>query len=148
MTSKTAKLAADTIIAEAQAPAAPAACQPRSITLIGTTINTMQQAAVLIRQGYYPNPEMPIEFFGHMGTMQIHLIPGTPAQEFVNAASVSTAEAAEIEQAQFRKAVEAEAKRQIKESADAALAAKKAALLADQKRQLAALESEIAAAVK
>lgn len=145
MTTKPAKLAADTII-----PTAPATTnsQPRSITLIGTAINMMQQATVLIRQGWMPDPNMPIEVFGHAGTMQIHLIPGTPAQEFLNAAAVTTAEAAEVEQAQFRKAVEAEAKRQIAQAAEAELAVKRAAVVAEHQAAMRQLEAQIGAVSK
>lgn len=125
--------------------AAPAPVQPRAITLIGPCISIMQQVAVLVRAGYYPEPNMPVEFFGAMGTMQIILIPGTPEAHYVNAAAVAMTEAADREEAQYLRDVEAAATRQIAQAVKAEAEAKRAALIAEQQAVLAALEKEMAA---
>jgi hypothetical protein len=126
-------------------PAASAQLQPRAITLIGTGIHVMQEAAVLIRQGWYPDPNMPVQVFGAAGTMQMHLIVGTPEQAYVNAAAATVTEAADIEHAQFVKAVESEAKRQIAHAAKLEADRKRAELVAEQRKQIDALEASIAA---
>lgn len=125
--------------------ATPAQVQPKAITLIGNTISIMQQVAVLCRAGYYPQPDMPLEFFGHAGTMQIVLVPGTPDAHFINAAAVALTEAADREQGVFERAVEEAAKRQIAAAAKAEADAKRAAMIAEQKAQLVALEKQLAA---
>lgn len=127
--------------------ATPASVQPRAITLIGPTIGVMQQVAVLCRQGYFPDPNMPLEFFGAMGTMQVILVPGTPDDHYVNAAAVATTEAAEREHAEYLRHVEEAATRQIAQAARIEAEAKRAALIAEQQVALAALEKEMAAAV-
>lgn len=127
--------------------AGPATVPPRAITLIGPTISVMQQSTVLIRQGYFPDPNMPVEFFGAMGTMQIILIPGTPEAHYVNAAAVAMTEAADREQAQYLRDVEAAATRQIAQGIKAEAEAKRAALIIEQQAVLAALEKEMAATV-
>jgi hypothetical protein len=144
MTKATSKPSVDNIVsADASIPAQ---LQPRAITLIGTGIHVLQQATVLIRQGWMPDPNMPPLVFGAAGTMQIHLIVGTPAQEYVNAAAVLVAEAADIEHAQFLKAVEVEAKRQIASAAKQEADRQREALLAEQRQKLADLEASFAVA--
>lgn len=118
--------------------------QPRVITLIGNTISIMQQVTVLARAGYFPDPNMPVEFFGPSGTMQIILLPGTPDAHYANAAAVALEEAAQREQAQWDRAVEEAAKRQIEAAVRVEIEAKRAALIAEQRAALAALEAELA----
>jgi hypothetical protein len=126
-------------------PAASAQVQPRAITLIGTTISVMQQVAILVRAGYYPDPQMPLEFFGAMGTMQIVLVPGTPEAHYANAAAVALSEAADREHAVYLKDVEAAAKRQIADAAKLEVERQRAALVAENREKIAALEASIAA---
>lgn len=145
MTNTKAKLVSTDIIADAPAAPAPAQVQPRAITLIGTGIHVLQQAAVLIRMGWTPDANMPPVVFGAAGTMQLHLVVGTPDQAYVNAAAVTIAEAAEIEHAQFLKAVEAEAKRQIAHAAKLENERQRAELVAEQRKQIEALEASITA---
>ena len=118
--------------------------QPKAITLIGNSMATMQQVAVLCRAGYYPQPDTVVEFFGHSGTMQIVLVPGTPDAHYTNAAAIALTEAAQREQGVFERAVVAEATRQIEAKARAEADAKRAAMIAAQKAQLVALEKQLA----
>lgn len=127
-------------------PAASAQVQPRAITLIGTSISVMQQCAVLIRAGYYPQPDMPLEFFGAAGTMQIVLVPGTPEAHYANAAAVALSEAADREHGAYLRDVEAAAKRQIADAAKQEADRQRAALVAENLEKIAALEAAIAAA--
>lgn len=145
MSKTTSKLAVDVAVPVPATPAQ-AQLQPRAITLIGAGIHVLQQAAVLIRQGWYPDPAMPPLVFGAAGTMQLHLIVGTPDQEYVNAAAVVVAEAADIEHAHFLKAVEAEAKRQIAAAAKQDADRQREALRAEQRQKLADLEASFTVA--
>jgi hypothetical protein len=138
-----AKLVSD-IIATAPAVATAAQAQPRSLTLIGTGIHVLQQASVLIRMGWMADPDMPPIVFGAAGTMQLHLVVGTPSQEYVNAAALVVAEAADIERAAYLRDVEEAAKRQIAHAAKLEADRKREAILAEHRQKLADLEASLA----
>lgn len=137
------KLVSNKII-NTDVPAAPAQVQPRAITLIGTGIHVLQQATVLIRQGWMTDPNMPPMVFGNAGTMQLHLIVGTPPQEYVNAAAITVTEAAEREHALYLRDVEEAAKRQNALAAKMEADRQREALLTEQRQKLADLEASFA----
>jgi hypothetical protein len=144
MTTNKLKVSNDIIAPAPATPAAtaPAQIQPRSLVLIGIGINVLQEATVLIRQGWMPDVNMPPMVFGAAGTMQIIMVPGTPEQHFVNAAAVTLTEAAQREQGQYEKDVAAEAERRIEAKAVAEKLAQREALIAAQREALAALEAQ------
>lgn len=139
---KTTKLAVDTII-PAEAPAT--AAKPYMLQVFGSITIAMQQAAVLIRQGYVPCIDTPIQIFGEAGTIFMTLVLGNPDKAFIELAAVTTADAIALEQAKYQRDVEEAAARQIEAAKQADKEAKRAALIAEQRKQLAALEAEIAA---
>ena len=145
MSVKSAKVVTSEIVGT-PAQAVPTQVQPKAITLIGNSMAIMQQCAVLIRAGYYPQPDTVVEFFGHSGTMQIVLVPGTPAQHFIDAAATSTAEAAEREHAVYLRDVEQAAARMIEAAKRAETQAQIDSLVAKQKEELRALEATVAEA--
>lgn len=138
MTKTTTKLAVDTIV-DASAPAA--AQKPYAVNVFGPTTVALQKAAVLIRQGYTPCLDTPVEIFHAAGTISMTLVIGSPEQAFVEAAAVDTADAAAREQARYDHLVEQAAARQIEQAAQAEKAAKRAKLITEQRAALAALEA-------
>lgn len=121
------------------------ASKPYSITLTGHTVSTMAQAAVLIRQGYMPCPDMALEAFPAIGQITIVLVLGSPEQYAIDAAASTMAAGVARERAQYLRDVEAAAARQVEAAARTEKEAKRAALILEQRKQLAALEAEIAA---
>lgn len=144
MTTPKAKLVSDVIATPAVTAAAQA--QPRSIVLIGTANSVLQEATILIRQGYTPSEEYLIEVFPHSGTIQMYLIPGTPDQFYIDAAAKTTAVAAEREHAAYMVDVEKAAARQIETAKRAETQAQIDALVAKQAEELKALQATVAAA--
>ena len=123
-----------------QAPVGPV--PPRAITLIGNGVQIMQQATILIRSGYFPDPASPVMVFPEAGKIQMQLIPGTPEQAYADAAAVTLNEASQREQAQYERDVAAEADRRIEVKAAAEKLAQREALIAAQREALAALEAQ------
>lgn len=122
------------------------ALKPYSLTITGSMFKTMAQAAVLIRQGYMPCPDIPLEAFPATGQITMVLVLGSPEQYAFDAAANTTAEGIAREREQYRRDVELAAARQVEAAARAENEAKRAALILEQRKQLAALEAEIAVA--
>lgn len=136
------KLDAATIL-----PTEPAAsARPYAVNIFGPTTHVLQQVSVLCRKGYMVDPNSTVEIFAAAGTMSLVMVLGDAEQAYVAAAAASVADAAALQEANYRRDVEQAAARQIKEAAETVAAAKRADLLTEQKRQLAALEAEIATA--
>lgn len=129
------------------APAAPTK-KPTSVTICDPMHVAMQKLAHLVRAGYTPSMDHPMQAFDSTGFISMTLVLGNPDESFRTAAQQEIEHSAAMEELAYRKDVEQAAARQIKEAAEAAAAVKKAALLAEQKQALAAIEAEIAALSK
>ena len=126
------------------APTAPAQ-KPYSVSVFGPTTLALQEAAVFIRAGYTPCIDTPVRIFAAAGTISITLHLGSPAQDFVDAAARTTADAVALEKARYDNDVRQAAERMIANNARVAADAKRAAFLAEQKAALLALEKQLAA---
>jgi len=146
MTKSKATLSIETLTPSASPATVPLThVKPNSIPMIGPTVTTLAQAAVLIRQGY-TFADLPIDIFGPAGTIGFTLVQGTPDQHAIDAASVLLAENAAREERQYEKEVEAAAKRLIEERERAAKQAAIQAQIEAQQKQIRQLQASLASA--
>jgi hypothetical protein len=143
MTTKIAKLDSTTVITTGLPASKP---KPAVVIVTGPCIPAMQQVSQLVRMGYVPDSNLPLDFFGHTGAMSITMIVGSPDQDAIDAASQTLDDARAMEAAHFAREVEKAAARQIAAAAEVAAAARRAELIAEQRAALAKLEAELLSA--
>lgn len=119
--------------------------KPAVVIVTGPVIPTMQQVAVLVRMGWTPDSNLPLEFFGHMGAMSITLVRGAPDQDAIDAAVQTLHESQAVQDAEFTRAVAKEAARQIAVAKQAEADAARSKLIEEQRAVLAKLEQDMAA---
>lgn len=139
----TAKLDVSTVTVSGLPAAKP---KPSIVVVTGPVIPAMQTVAQLVRQGYVPDANLPLDFFGSTGAMSVTLMLGSPDADAIAAASQIIDDAREMEAAQYAKDVAKEAARQIAAAEQAKRDAQRAELLAAHAAAVAKLDADLAAA--
>lgn len=144
MTSKnTATLNTNTVITTGLPAAKP---KPSIVVVTGPVIQAMQTVSQLVRMGYVPDANLPLDFFGSTGAMSVTLLLGSPDADAIAAASQIIDDAREMEVAQYANDVAKEAARQLAAAEQVKRDAQRAALIAAHAVAVAKLEADLAAA--
>lgn len=129
-------------------PAPEVAVKPQSIQLSGHSTAVMQEAAVLIRLGYIPQPGLPILFYDPAGQMSMILEFGTPDMYYLDRAKQSMEDATAAEASRYATDVRRAAEVLVASEKAAQQAAAKAKAIADHQAALAKMEADFAASTK
>lgn len=143
MTNKNAKLDTSAILMVTPAPAVP--IKPQSVMVSGPVAVVLQQMAVLIRQGYTPSVDLPMQYFEGVGAMSITLIYGSPDVAYIELANEKLADAAAAEANRYLADVRRAAEVLVANEKAAAAAASKADAIAAAEAAVKKLQDELAA---